>query len=93
LNGDVFEWVVIEMIGVFSSDLVEWDRSIPLVDRFGGCGDLTHPALLFSSLPFSLRGYANETLRERRGGNLTVKAGFSSFVICEYRIEVGCLPY
>jgi hypothetical protein len=52
LDWDIFEWVVIEMIGVFSSDLVGWDRSIPLVDqfdRFGGCGDLTHPAL--SSTP------------------------------------------
>jgi hypothetical protein len=43
LDWDIFGWVVVEMVGVFSSDLVRWDRSILLMDRFGGGGDLPTP--------------------------------------------------
>jgi hypothetical protein len=49
LDWDIFGWVVIEMIGVFSSDLVGWDRSILWVDRFGDCGDL--PTRTINVLP------------------------------------------
>jgi hypothetical protein len=69
LDRDIFGWVVVEMVGVFSSDLVKWDRSILWVDRFGDCRDCPTPP--FSSLR---EGYANETFTKRLVGNLTVKA-------------------